>query len=327
MALGGYGGRTPDAQMRMMTKVALMYHEEGKLQSEIAKSLDLSQARVSRLLKRAEKVGIIRTTVAVTPGLHTDLERQLEAKYGLQEAVVFDVDEAAPEDAVLSTIGSGAAGYLESYLAGNERIGVSSWSRTLAATVERLRPLNGRPASQVVQLLGGTGTTDRQNNAQQLLSRLSDYLGATPFPVNAPGVVADSSIRDALFSETSLREVTEQWHSLTLALVGIGSVQPSATLADSGNTISAEDLDALVSAGAVGNVCYNYFDADGKIIQGELSDRTISISAEEFLRIPRRVGLAGGPSKHRVIEAALKGGLVNVLITDSVTAQYLLRDN
>jgi DNA-binding transcriptional regulator LsrR (DeoR family) len=52
-----------------MTKVARLYHEHGVRQPEIAPRLHVSQARISRLLKRAEQEGIVRTTVVVPEGV------------------------------------------------------------------------------------------------------------------------------------------------------------------------------------------------------------------------------------------------------------------
>src|SRR5262245_19435577 len=93
MTSAARGARTPtDGEIRLITKVARMYHERGIRQVEIADTLHLSQARVSRLLKRAIELGIVRTVVAVAQGVHTDLEEALEKRYGLAEAVVVDVE-------------------------------------------------------------------------------------------------------------------------------------------------------------------------------------------------------------------------------------------
>src|SRR3954447_19721686 len=54
-----------DEHLRLMTKVARLYHERGVNQPEIARRLHVSQARVSRLLKRPEAGGIVRPTVVV----------------------------------------------------------------------------------------------------------------------------------------------------------------------------------------------------------------------------------------------------------------------
>jgi Transcriptional regulator, contains sigma factor-related N-terminal domain len=52
--------------------------------------------------------------------------------------------------------------------------------------------------------------------------------------------------------------------------------------------------------------------------------RLVSIPFETLKNIPRRVGIGGGPQKYRGIYAALAGKLVNVLITDFETSEYLL---
>ena len=44
-------------ELRLISRVAQMYHLEGRRQAEIAQHLRLSQATVSRMLKRAEAEG------------------------------------------------------------------------------------------------------------------------------------------------------------------------------------------------------------------------------------------------------------------------------
>jgi DNA-binding Lrp family transcriptional regulator len=86
--------RSPAAaeeQLRLMVKVARLYHEHGIRQPEIARRLHVSQARVSRLLKQAELDGIVRTTVVVPAGVQTALEEGLEERYVLREAVVVEL--------------------------------------------------------------------------------------------------------------------------------------------------------------------------------------------------------------------------------------------
>jgi DNA-binding transcriptional regulator LsrR (DeoR family) len=42
------------------------------------------------------------------------------------------------------------------------------------------------------------------------------------------------------------------------------------------------------------------------------------------LKVPRRIGVAGGRRKWKAIKAAVTGGWANVLITDLATAEELL---
>lgn len=321
MTLPHYG-RMVDGQVRLMTKVARMYHERGVRQADIAAALNISQAKVSRLLKRAEVVGIVRTTVTVAPGLHAELEERLEKQFGLAEAVVVDVDPEADDAETIGALGAGAATYLEATLSGSDRIGVSTWSRTLLAMTDRMRAFPTGGATEVVQLLGG-GSPQVQSHAHRLLGDLARILGASPVYVQAPGIVASPEIRDSLLEDSAMQEVSRHWRGLTMAVMGIGSIEPSDVLAVSGNAFPAKDRKKLIAQGAVGDICHRIFRADGTAITGEVDDRVIAIPADDLLRIPRRIGIAGGQRKREAIRGAISGGWVNALITDLQTAKDL----
>jgi DNA-binding transcriptional regulator LsrR (DeoR family) len=312
----------PDGQLRLITKVARMYHERGIRQVDIADILHLSQARVSRLLKRANELGIVRTVVVVSHGIHTRVEEELEDRFGLAEAVVVDVDGSNAD--ILGGLGSAGAGYLEATLTGGERIGISTWSQTLLSVVDRMRPLRLPGAENVVQLIGGIGVSTAQAQANRLLGDLAQLIGANATFVAAPGLVADRKTRDALLGDPAMKAITAEWQSLTMTVVGIGSLPPSEFLRASGNAVDVEDQERLLASGAVGDVCHRFFDRDGQPVHTDLDNRVIGIEADTLRAIPRRVGIAGGPAKHESIRAAVLGGWINVLITDLGTASALL---
>ena len=312
-----------DGQLRLITKVARMYHERGIRQTEIAETLHISQARVSRLLKRATELGIVRTVVAAAPGVHTELEEALEDRYGLAEAVVVDV-EGSNED-VIAALGSVGATYLETTLTGRERIGISSWSQTLLAVVDRMRPFRVPGAESVVQLMGGVGNSSVQTQGNRLLTEFARLVGATATFVPAPALVGNRTMREGLLNDAAMESISKEWPRLTMVLAGIGSLPPSPLLRASGNAADLADQDRLHAAGAVGDVCLRFFDSAGTLVPSDLDDRVVGIDADTLRSIPRRIGIAGGQSKHRAIHAAVRGGWVSVLITDTGTATALLR--
>jgi len=320
----GLNGALTDGQLRLITKVARMYHERGIRQVDIAESLHLSQARVSRLLKRAAELGIVRTVVAVAAGVHTETEEALEERYGVAEAVVVDV-EGTDQD-IIAALGSAGATYLETTLTGSERIGLSSWSQTLLAVVDRMRPFRVPGAESVIQLIGGLGAPAAQAQGNRLLTQFAQLVGAAPTFVPAPGLVGSRTIRDSLLSDPAMESVASEWSRLTMALVGIGSLPPSPLLRASGNAVDPADQAKLLAAGAVGDVCQRFFDATGNLLPSDLDDRLVGIDADTLRAVPRRIGIAGGDSKHAAVRAAVLGGWVNVLVTDTGTAAALLAD-
>src|SRR4051794_30685975 len=170
------GANLDPSRIRLLTKISRMYHERGLRQPEIAQRLHISQASVSRLLKKATEVGIIRTVVMTPDGVYADLEEQVEQAFALQDVVVVDTDHDS-DAAILRALGAAAAVYLEETLTGGERIGISSWSSTLLAMVESMQPGPRKVADEVVQVLGGLGAAAAQATAARLTGRLAQLTG------------------------------------------------------------------------------------------------------------------------------------------------------
>lgn len=315
--------------MPLIVKVARLYHEQGLRQPEIAARLNMSQSRVSRLLKEGAETGVVRTIVVEPPGMFSDLEERLRDRFALRDVVVAGTPDGAAESEapLLSAIGGAGARYLESTMLPTDRVGLSSWSASLLAVVDAMTPRTTRTAESVVQVIGGVGDPRAQVRATHLADRLARVTGADVHYFNAPGVVASQGVRDSLWSDPQIASVRDEWADLTMALVGIGSVQPSELLVSSGNTLPDADLQALADQGAVGDVCLNFFDGLGERVESDLGGRTLGIDETTLKAIPRRIGVAGGVRKRAAIRAALVGGWCDVLITDSATAEALVAGN
>lgn len=308
-------------QLRLITKIAVLYHEEGLGQGDISKKLNLSQARVSRYLKQAEKEGIIRTTVVQPFGIYVGLEKALEEKFGLREVVVVENIEGA---SLVSSLGSAAATYLETTLIVNDHIGISSWSSTLLATVEAMRSRPRKVVNEVTQLIGGVGSPQAQIQASRLVSHLAELTLATPNYMAAPGIASSKEVKKAFLSDPAVSQTIKSWDRITTLLVGIGSFPASPLLAASGNALGKDEELQLAKAGAVGEICLRYFDKDGEAMSPLIEERIISMDAKAMKKVPRRIAVAGGVKKLPAIRAAVLGGWANVLITDSEVARQLL---
>ena len=310
-------------ELRMMLRVAQLYHEDKLKQAEISKSLHVSQATVSRLLKRAEDEGVVRVTITAPRGTYPQIENGLRQRYGLSEAVVAECFEDR-EEAILSTIGAAAANYLEVTLSQGDVIGISSWSASLLRMVDAIHPMKRPHAERVVQILGGIGNPSVQSHATQLTTRLAMLTGAEAQLLPAQGVVSSSAARLIMLGDPYVRAAMDQFRRMTIALIGIGALQPSLMLSNSGNAFTDEELQDLARRGAVGDTSLRFFDRNGAPVHGPLDDRVIGVTLEELKQTPRVVGVAGGDRKVEAIRACLIGGLVNVLVTDKFTAEKLL---
>lgn len=313
------------SQAELMTKVARLSAEQGLRQAEIGRRLNLSQATVSRLLSRARDAGILRVQVVPPHGVHADVEDELQLRFGLDDVVV--VDTAPPGVDAASDLGARAAEYLQATLGGEGDIGVSSWSTTLLAAAAAMGPpypAKAQRSRAVVQLVGGHGDPQVQAQAVRLLILLAQATRGEPMSLPAPGVLGSAPARDALMADPALESIVNSWARVTVALVGIGSVDPSPLVRDSGNAWGPADRQELASAGAVGDICFRFFDASGNPVSSALDERVVGISLDDFRLIPRRVGVAGGLHKVPAIRGALSGGLLTTLVTDTDTARAVL---
>jgi len=309
-------------ETRLVSKVARMYYEQNLRQKEITERLSIHQSTVSRLLQRARETGIVRISVSTPPGVFAGIEDALEKKFSLQEAIV--IETRRDEEHLVRDLGAAAAFFLETTLKPGAVIGVSSWSRALFALVDSMSASECAKGGKVVQILGGFGTAGAQLQAIHLAHRLADRIAATPVMLQAPALAGSAEARRVLMRDRSVREATGLFDQLTLALVGIGGMDPSPMLVSSGNTFSPEERKALRKAGAVGDICFRFFDRAGKPIRSPLNQRVVGIDLAALRKIDRVVGIAGGATKKPAILAALKSRRINVLITDSETAQSLL---
>jgi len=314
-------------ELRLMTKVARLYYEENLRQSEIAEQLGLSQTTISRLFSRAREEGVIRITVNTPKGTFLDLEKELIARFGLRDAIVVDCQNADDGERIQRFLGSAASFYVESIINSGEVIALSSWSSTLLALVDSMHRIPRKKGIKVVQPLGGVGNPSAEIHATRLTSRFADLVQGEAVFLPAPGVVESKATRDAFLKDAFVQQVMSLYEHVTMALVGIGSVSPSALLAQSGNAFSPEELNTLREKNAVGDILLHFYDSEGMPVRSFLDERVISMELEQLKKVDRSIGIAGGSRKFAAIRGALRGNLINILVTDSRTAGNLIQDS
>lgn len=310
-------------ELRLMSKVARMYYVQNMNQQEITEKLHLHQSTISRILKRARASNMVRTSVTTPPGTYAELEDALIANFNLKDAVV--VDCPADSESKVRDLGASLAYYIETTVKPGKNIGISSWSRSLFAMVDALHPGEYCLGGRVVQILGGVGKADSRFQAIHLAQRLAGNIGATPVLLQSPAIVGSPEAQRILSRDPAIRDASALFSRLDLALVGIGSMEPSKMLAQSGNFFAARELAELRKLGAIGDICFRFYDAEGKPVKSPLVKRVIGIDLETLRSCKRVVGVAGGSDKEKAIRGALRGGYVDVLITDQHTAAALTK--
>jgi DNA-binding transcriptional regulator LsrR (DeoR family) len=315
----------PTDELRLLSKVSKFYYDEGMTQDEIVEKLLLSRSKISRLLKQAREAGIVKITVIPPPGVFPDLEMQLESRFHLRDVIVVEARQPDSQAAVARELGIAAGSYLHRTVRERDVIGIT-WGSTLHLMVDTMQP-SSMPTVQVIQILGGLGRPESEVHATDLCRRLSRLLNCKPTLLPAPGIVDNQQVKEVFLSDSHVQGAMSFFRKLTIAIVGIGSPTPDSAVMRDGSIINKVELNDLLKRGAVGDIALRFFDSFGQPVLSDVNDRVIGITMEQLSKVERVVGVAGGPHKFTVIQAALRGRLINTLITDHATARRLLESD
>ena len=309
-------------EIELMLECCRLYYENGESQDEVARSLGLSRPKVSRLLQRAREEGIVQIRIVDPFSQQAELEAALTGAFPLRRAIVA-AGSLAGEGLIRKRLGWAAASYLESVVRDGQTIGLG-WGRTLHAVVQSLAR-SPREAITVVPLVGGLSRIPPSFQVNELARLMAEALGGTWLPLYTPAFIPGDSEGRALLNSPDIRLVTDRWAELDLAVVGIGHFGYQAELrmlfADYVDSTAQQELE---QAGAVGDICARFFDLSGRPVTRGAWPALVSIDLGQLRALDQVVAVAGGPAKVDAILGALRGGYVDVLITDEPTARLVL---
>jgi deoxyribonucleoside regulator len=310
-----------EERIALLSRVASMYYEDEMTQQEISTQLGYSRSAISRFLTEARQAGVVEIHVHHQPARHAALERELLSCFGLRETRVL-VSNGLPYSRMLRLLGELAARRVEQVVADESLLGVS-WGTSVYEVVNAIRPPHF-PGVTTLQLVGALGTPDPQIDGPELARWLAQRYGGRYQTLPAPAIVGSQAVRDGLSADPRVRKILEQMAHVDVAVVGIGSVEPSMSSLVRAGYLTVEEIGEVAAAGGVGDVCAISFDVHGSLLDIPLARRVVGIHPDVLRRIPFVLGVAGGKVKAPAILGALRAGLVNALVTDDTAAQCLL---
>lgn len=304
-----------------LAEIASWYYEEGLNQAAIARRLGCSRSMVSRYLKAAWARGLIEVRVRHPLKTNPHLANALRSAFPLKEALVLANPPTDPR-LLLRRLGELGAQALRQRLRPGIRIGVS-WG-TAVYEVVRAMPEAPTPGGQVIQIIGALGAGDPLIDGPELARWLAEKLEVPVRHLHAPLLVESEAVARALQGERAIAETLAMARKVHVALIGIGSVDPRLSSLRRAGYLTEVELEALRAAGAVGDILARALDAEGQLLDHPLNRRVIGLEPEALRRIPTVIAVAGGAAKAPAIRAALRGGYVDVLVTDAEAAAAVL---
>jgi deoxyribonucleoside regulator len=316
---------------RRLIQICRMYYEQRLSKSEIARQQKLSVTHVSRLLKDGQRLGVVEISVR-SPRLRY-LEAELLHQFGLREVRI--VSSGSDSAGTLLEIARQGAALFDQLVGDGRTLGIGSGKTMfeLASHVsEKPRDIEIFPLNVILeqdtQILGVTANTAAtiiwfRSRPKSRGRRLELF-----FP-EATESESRQYVSRSMASE-SVRRMAEEIKNLDVYFVGAGERRPDSRLSTlpasfgiAGKHSSGEEM--------VGDIAFNAVNRKGAGVttgvEGLIFHTDLDILRGLSQRDDKSVVLvAGGAQKAEVIEAAVRGGLCNMLVTDSDVAEYLLKD-
>lgn len=311
----------PD-QMRLIARVLSLHYEEERLQSEIAKELGLSTAKVNRLIKQGRELGMVQITIKSPLMRFFDLERQISKRWNLKKCLVVPAVTGSTQ-ATLNEVGKGAATLLQDAIRDGDTIAISG-GKTLSVMIENMS-VGSEYDVAVVPMTGGV-QGQHYTDVNHIATELADKLSGRARLIHAPLHADSENERDLVMSVKSVREVMNQARNADVAVVGIGAVVGADSTYYIAHPVSEDERQRLYQSGVRSEFLGHLIQQDGSLSGNTYNSRLVALPPQELAHIPVTIAIASGVEKVEPVAAALNGGYFNSLVTDEHTATALLKE-
>jgi len=309
--------------LELLMQVASWYYEERLCQADIARRIGRSRSMVSRLLQEARDKGVVKIQV-LSPLINTvtELESCLCETFGLAQAYVL-ADPPVDYPLLIRRLGELGAHALRQQLHDNIKISLM-WGTTIYEVIWTM-PNLALADSSVIQMIGTVGRGNPLIDGPELARSLAQKLNANYCYLPAPIIVEDETVARSFLQQPAIADVLNQVRQVDLALLGIGTLNDYFSYLEATGYVKHLDVVKLQEAGAVGSILGLFIDKQGRPLDVSINRRVIGFRDIDTLRtIPTVMACAGGIKKASAILAALRGGYLDMLVTDAVTATAIL---
>ena len=312
--------------VRLIFKCCSLYYQDELGQKEICEVLGISRPTVSRMLTIGKERGIVRIEIQNPDNIaYGQMERALEKKYDLQEVIIVPSSPISDgQYPINSEIGSATLGYLSRVLMDGYLVGITM-GLAIQNVVRSDYFIRSPIKATFVPLVGGVAESRLDIHSNYLAQEFADRFAGDCVQFFAPAVFSQRTVLEGFLKEKTIRNVICLYSRLDLVLMGIGIPSTEHSTILKTGYVDRAILEDFTERGAVGDIALRYFDENGDTAPfQDFNERVAGIPLETLKKIPRRVGVAGGRAKKDAVLGAIRGGFINVLITDIDCAENLI---
>jgi len=311
----------PETKYYLKLKALHYLYENNYTHTETASVLGISRVTLYRLLEEARNEGMIKINIVDTQNLKPifELEDKLRSRFALSDVYILDASYQSSNSIGLSIE---SARYVEKNLRSGMKIGLA-WGRALRSMTTQLTGNPSVKGLDIYTLLGGAcSEADFQPNL--IIQAFLRLYSGTGYVINAPYICHSELLCSEIKKEPSVANILNTAKDLDLAVIGIGESPASIGFKEGYFHFSDQIISELLSAGAVGDICGNFYDINGKVCNSSITSRIVSVDLDELKKCKKVIAIAYGETKIHSILGAINGGYIDVLLTDTATALKLL---
>lgn len=312
----------------LIVRAAWQYYVHGRGQELVAKSLDLSRTKVTRLLQQARESGIVKISLEHETVETLALGDWIAQRFGVESCVLTPPLPGDPEPSpTIEELSRQAVGIAAANLIARRCLNSKEIAIGLGAgrTVERVIESIANVSKSDLAALALVGTTHRDDghSSYTLALRLAETTGGTATPLPVPLYMGSAETRAVVEADPTIQTLLAATARTDLNLLSCSAITFESAFAQR-TGLTEGDCAALAAAGGVCEIAGLILDARGLPIDSALNRRRVGVSFEA-LRKAENIVVASGERKVGPLRAVLAAGLARTIVIDHAIAAELAK--
>lgn len=301
-----------------MSIIAYLYYYADMNQSDIADRLFLSRSTVSRLIKKARQNGVVELKINEPWERDLPVEDELKTQFSIDGVRVIRIPEGADGETVLNLLSQMTAYYISCNVQKHSVVGIS-WGNTISHVCNAIVTTQNIPMT-VVPIMGTMTYPETNPESVKLNQRFARVYGGRFFPLEAPLFAASREELFRLQQDPAIMDVIATARNADLIITSVGSIEDRSW----DRVLGLDRLAKLKEIGCVGHIGGHFYDLGGLEIDGAYKELHMGLTLEEIKANSNVICVAGTPKKAEAVFGALRGRMINTLITTLPLAKRLM---
>lgn len=314
-----YESMSVQEKWNILATVANLYYNSDLTQNQIAERMYTSRSKISRMLKEARELGIVKIYIQEPWERGLEQEKLISEKCHLKNIRVI-MQKESDQVKLSALISEAAAYYLDSIIKKDMVVGIS-WGNTLYNIVKYIAANNHKNIPiTVVPIMGAANIISPEKDALDLSKDLASAYGGKYQYIYAPLFVKSKELKESLIQDDNIKSTLQLARNADIILTSVGSISSKSW----NHYLSGKTLESLGEKGVVGHIGGHFYDLSGNTPDASIENRMIGLAKADIKNCKETICVAYGAGKAEAVLGAINGKYISTLITDEECANRIL---